>query len=255
MMFLSALLRMLRAAYSVVDLPEPVGPVTRIAPYGLRNDSSNRLQDSVEEAEVVELQQHLALVQDADDDLLAVHGRQRRDTQVEGLVAHTQADMRPSCGMRFSAMSRSAMILRRLISAVLDVLRGVHDLVQHAVDAEPHAHVLLLGSMWMSEARSSTAWVMIELTSLTIGASSRAASMSPSSSVSSWLAASLARASTSSSIWLNFWIAASTSEDVATIGTTSRPVTVRMSSSAYTFAGSDIATSSFPSRSPIGSAR
>ena len=52
-----------------------------------------------------------------------------------------------------------------------------------------------------------------------------------------------------------FWIARSTSAAVATTGWTSRPVIVRMSSSAYTFAGSDIATSSLPSRSPIGMAR
>jgi hypothetical protein len=32
MMFFSDEFRMLRAAYSVVDLPDPVGPVTRMAP-------------------------------------------------------------------------------------------------------------------------------------------------------------------------------------------------------------------------------
>ena len=32
MMFFSGLFRMFSAAYSVVDLPEPVGPVTRMAP-------------------------------------------------------------------------------------------------------------------------------------------------------------------------------------------------------------------------------
>src|SRR5690606_31484729 len=31
----------LSVAYSVVDFPEPVGPVTRIIPYGLRYDSWN----------------------------------------------------------------------------------------------------------------------------------------------------------------------------------------------------------------------
>ena len=43
MMFLSSSFRMLSVEYIVVDLPEPVGPVTRIAPYGLRNDWANRL--------------------------------------------------------------------------------------------------------------------------------------------------------------------------------------------------------------------
>ncbi len=43
MMLRSSSFRMLSVAYIVVDLPEPVGPVTRIAPYGRRNDSSKLL--------------------------------------------------------------------------------------------------------------------------------------------------------------------------------------------------------------------
>ena len=87
------------------------------------------------------------------------------------------------------------------------------------------------GSMWTSDARSATAWVMIALTSLTMGASSRAASRS-SSSPSLPSAASAASCSTWESRPANFWIACSTSADVATTGWTSRPVIVRMSSSA-----------------------
>ena len=41
MMFLSSSLRMLSVEYIVVDFPEPVGPVTRIAPYGFLNDRAN----------------------------------------------------------------------------------------------------------------------------------------------------------------------------------------------------------------------
>ena len=44
--------------------------------------------------------------------------------------------------------------------------------MQHAVDAEPDAQVVLGGSTWMSDARSPTAWVTSRLTNLTIGASS-----------------------------------------------------------------------------------
>ena len=45
--------------------------------------------------------------------------------------------------------------------------------LQHAVDAEAHAHARApSGSKWMSEAPCSTAWAMIELTSLMTGASS-----------------------------------------------------------------------------------
>ena len=57
----------------------------------------------------------------------------------------------------------------------------------------------------------------------------------------------MASASTWSPMPEYLWIACSTSLAVATRGRTSRPVIERMSSSAYMFAGSDIATRSFPS--------
>ena len=40
---------------------------------------------------------------------------------------------------------------------------------QDAVDAEAHAHLALPGEKWISDAPRSTAWAMIELTSLTTG--------------------------------------------------------------------------------------
>ncbi len=52
-------------------------------------------------------------------------------------------DSRPSCGMRRSAMLMSAMILRRLVTPEVIDLRRAHDLVQHAVDAEPDPQVPL----------------------------------------------------------------------------------------------------------------
>ncbi len=41
-MLMSGRLIALSVAYRVVDLPEPVGPVTRIIPYGLRKLRSYR---------------------------------------------------------------------------------------------------------------------------------------------------------------------------------------------------------------------
>ena len=93
------------------------------------------------------------------------------------------------------------------------------------------------------------------VTSLTIGASSTAASPSPSARSSSCSLASAVSASTDPSIAPNLRMAATTSAAVATTGWMSRPVIVRMSSSAYTLAGSDIATRSTPSRSAYGRAR
>ena len=83
---------MLSVAYSVVDLPEPVGPVTRIVPYGLRYDAREALERLGQEAEVVEAQQRLALVEDSHDDLLAVHRRQGRDAQVDAACRRRSRD-------------------------------------------------------------------------------------------------------------------------------------------------------------------
>ena len=64
------------------------------------------------ETQVRELLADRLLVQDADDRVLAVHGRHDRDAEVDG-AAGMRSLKRPSCGMRFSAMSSSAMTLMR----------------------------------------------------------------------------------------------------------------------------------------------
>ena len=69
-------------------------------------------------------------------------------------------------------------------------------------------------------------------TSLTIGASSTAASASAGPTSSDCSTASAVSASTDPSKWLNLRIAATTSAAVATTGWMSRPVIVRMSSRA-----------------------
>ena len=139
--------------------------------------------------------------------------------------------MRPSCGTRFSAMFMSAMTLRRLISPPWMFFGECMTSCSTPSTRNRTRTSLSVGSMCTSEARSPTAWVMIAWTSLTIGASSTAAS-SCSSSVSSCSEACDARASTCPSMPANFWIACSTSAAVATTGWTSRFVIVRMSSSA-----------------------
>ena len=55
----------------------------------------------------------------------------------------TFIEMRPSCGMRRSAMLMSAMTFRRLITPAWIAARRAHHLVEHAVDAEPDAQVVL----------------------------------------------------------------------------------------------------------------
>ena len=99
----------------------------------------------------------------------------------------TMRPMRPSCGTRRSAMSSSAMILRRLSTP--DCMRRGIDMISCSTPSmrKRTTSSLACGSKWMSLAASSTDWAMTEFTSLTIGASSVASRMSVSeSSSSSW---------------------------------------------------------------------
>ena len=112
-----------------------------------------------------------------------------------------------------------------------------------------------VGSMWMSDARSATAWLIRRLTSLTIGASSvTSLTRERSSSASISLAA---KAETSSALPSMRWCLSRASRiapRVATTVLTSAPVIVRMSSMATTLEGSAIATTSRLSSHPTGTA-
>ena len=66
-------------------------------------------------------------------------------TRVSIAWPSTVSDTRPSCGTRFSAMSRSAMIFTREITPAI-MRRGIWVVSrEHAVDAEAHAHLAALG--------------------------------------------------------------------------------------------------------------
>ena len=109
------------------------------------------------------------------------------------------------------------------------------------------------GSKWMSEAPSSTAWAMIEFTSLITGASSADSRISVMSAISS-SPCSTASATASSSRLMRV-ITPAMSSGEATTGRTSLPVISFRSSRASTFDGSAMATSSWPFSSyPIGTA-
>ncbi len=60
------------------------------------------------------------------------------DTRTSTCRSPSFSAMRPSCGSRFSAMSRLAMILRRDTSAPCSARGGSIDVAQHAVDAKAH---------------------------------------------------------------------------------------------------------------------
>ncbi len=253
MMLRSGVFSRLSVEYSVVDLPEPVGPVTRIVPYGLVYDASNRVERLGQEAEVLEPEHRLALVEDAHDDLLAVHGRQGRDAQVDAAAADLHRD---------AAVLRDAALgdvdvghdLEARDHARLDAARRAHHLVEHAVDAEPDAQVGLV-RLDVDVARAVADGLVHEQVDelddrrvlddlrqpreigLLVGLVGRGLHELVDLGVD-WRK--------NRSIVSMIWLA------VATTVRTSAPASARMSSTAKTFDGSAIATTSLPSSQPTG---
>ena len=84
-------------------------------------------------------------------------------------------DRRPSCGIRRSAMSMSAMILSRLVTPAV-MVRGERMTSCSTPSMRNRTRrSFSVGSMWMSEARSEIACEISRLTNFTIGASSTTA--------------------------------------------------------------------------------
>ena len=90
----------------------------------------------------------------------------------------TFSPTRPSCGTRRSEMSRSAMIFTRETTPAT-IRRGIDVVSLSTPSIRKRTRMSRpSGSKWMSDAPSSTAWAMIELTSLMTGASSADSRMS-----------------------------------------------------------------------------
>ena len=111
------------AAYSVVVLPEPVGPVTKIMPWGWLINCSNCASTWP------------CMPTDSSVSLLPLLSSKRstaRSPWALGKVLTRTSTarvpmrklMRPSCGKRFSAMSSSAIIFRREIRAACKARLG-----------------------------------------------------------------------------------------------------------------------------------
>ena len=134
------------AAYSVVDLPEPVGPVTRIAPVGRAISELNVARISSDMPEHLERRRLLRLVEQAHDDRLAGDGRQRREADVEQAARGRRAQGDPAV---LGPAPLGDVQLREHLEArghPGHVLLGnpLH-LVQDAVDPEPDEQAVLLG--------------------------------------------------------------------------------------------------------------
>ena len=104
------------AAYSVVVLPEPVGPVTRMMPCGwwISASSCCSTWPCMPTASSVSLLPDLSSRRSTARSPWALG---RVETRTSMARVPRRRLMRPSCGRRFSEMSSSAMILRRLMSA------------------------------------------------------------------------------------------------------------------------------------------
>ena len=95
-------------------------------------------------ADVLGAEHRVAAVEDTQHDRFAVDHRNDRDADVD-LAPAILSLMRPSCGRRFSAMSRCERILmRETIAAWIAADRAGHiGLLQHAVDAVAQAKLVL----------------------------------------------------------------------------------------------------------------
>ena len=118
----------------MVVLPLPVGPVTRMMPYGLMISDSNSARVSAGKPSDSRFDDDAGAVEDAQHDALAVQRRQGRDAQVDLLAHHPQLD---------AAVLRQAALGDVELGHDLDARddRGLQparrrlDVVEHAVDA------------------------------------------------------------------------------------------------------------------------
>ena len=153
-------------------------------------------------------------------------------------------EIRPSCGLRRSAMSSFASTFKRVVTpavkrfGMLCATRSTPSIRNRTTSA------LSCGSKWMSLARSSAAWKTIEFTSRTSGPSEipSSASRSSSSSVSTMSTSSISSAFIACDARVSRRSSVSTSSRAATKNSTRWRVANRISSNPRTFCGSVIAT-------------
>ena len=122
MMLVSPLLIFDSAEYSVVVLPEPVGPVTRTMPYGfeIASISSRSARGSIPNFSRSRVRLPLSRIRSTTFSPNSVGSTLTRKSMT---FLPTFSLMRPSCGTRRSAMFSDAMILNREIRAER-ILRG-----------------------------------------------------------------------------------------------------------------------------------
>ena len=110
-------------AYSVVVLPEPVGPVTRTMPCGWWINRSKPCSTSPLMPRASRLKR-VSVLSSRRSTARSPCAPGRVETRTSMARVPRRSEMRPSCGRRFSEMSSSAMIFRREISAACSALLG-----------------------------------------------------------------------------------------------------------------------------------
>ena len=121
-MFVSPVLILESAEYSVVVLPEPVGPVTSTMPYGfeIASINSRSARGSIPNFSSSRVRLPLSRIRST---TFSPNSVGSTDTRKSITFLPTFSLIRPSCGTRRSAMLSDAMILKREMSAAR-ILRG-----------------------------------------------------------------------------------------------------------------------------------
>ncbi len=127
MMFVSVVLMREIDEYSVLVLPDPVGPVTSTMPHGLEMAVSNLASDSTSKPSFVMSSISFSLSRRRMT-IFSPKSVGRHDTRksMSRLTpwSWNRILMRPSCGRRFSAMSSLDMILMREVIASRNFIGG-----------------------------------------------------------------------------------------------------------------------------------
>ena len=153
---MSGLLMLVSAEYSVVVLPEPVGPVHSRMPLGrctncaIASTTSARMPKVFKSSVVEPLSKRRITMRSP----CAVGMVERRRSMSRPA---TLMRMRPSCGMRFSAMFRLPMILTRLVIDGWNFLEVRTTSFKTPSLRKRIRTYFSIGSMWTSEARSFAA--------------------------------------------------------------------------------------------------
>ena len=177
MMLLPWVSRRCKPAYKVVVLPEPVGPVTKMMPCGWDSKCANCCSTSP------------CMPTDSRLSLLSLLSKRRSTarspwalgrvlTRTSTARVPMRSEMRPSWGRRRSAISSSAMILRREISAACSARLGCTTSRKLPSTRKRTTEWRSKASIWISLAPSRAACVSKALSMRMMGASSEVSSKS-----------------------------------------------------------------------------